>query len=228
MRNVISKDDTVGLSLSRFRLEITMSLDGYVAGPNQTLANPLGDGGEQLHDWMVGLRSWRERHGKEGGTTGPDDEIAAESMKNIGATIMGRHMFGGGEGAWPDDSWKGWWGRNPPFHTPVFVLTHYPRSALEMEGGTTYHFVTEGIEAALERARKAAGAKDVVLAGGAEIAQQYVKARLLDEMEIHVVPMLLGGGARLFDNMDGQQTAYECVRVVNAQTANHYKYRLRR
>lgn len=214
--------------MSRFRFNITMSLDGYVAGPNQSLAQPLGEGGEELHEWIVGLRSFRERHGKEGGATGSDDAILAESMANIGATIMGRHMFGGGEGPWADDAWKGWWGRNPPFHTQVFVLTHYPRNSLEMEGGTTFHFVTEGIEAALERARKAAGSKDVVLGGGAEIAQQYVKAGLIDEMEIHVVPKLLGGGARLFDNMDGRQTAYEPVRVVNSPAVTHYKYRLRR
>lgn len=163
-----------------------------------------------------------------GGTTGPDDAVAAESLQNIGATIMGRHMFGGGDGPWGGNPWKGWWGENPPFHAPVFVLTHHARNSLEMEGGTTFHFVTEGIHAALERAEKAAGGKDINLGGGADVAQQYLKAGLIDEMEIHVVPVLLGGGARLFDNADGRQTAYECVRVVSSPSASHYKYRLKR
>jgi dihydrofolate reductase len=164
-------------------------------------------------------------HGSEGGATGPDDEILAESFQNIGATIMGRHMFGGGHGPWRDDSWKGWWGDNPPYHTPVFVITHHARKPLEMEGGTTFHFVTEGIHVALDRAKKAAGGKDVHIAGGADIAQQYLKAGLIDEMEIHVVPLLLGDGARLFDNTGGRQTSFECIRVVNSPAASHYKYR---
>jgi dihydrofolate reductase len=206
---------------------ITMSLDGYVAGPRQSVSNPLGEGGDKLHTWAFAVRTFREVHGMEGGTTGPDDEIAAESVRNVGATIMGRHMFRGGEGPWGDNPWRGWWGENPPFHTPVFVITHHAREPLEMQGGTTFHFVTEGIHAALDQAKRAARGKDVNLGGGADVAQQYLKAGLIDEMELHVVPLLLGGGARLFDHMDGRQTAYECVRVVNSPSVSHYKYRLK-
>lgn len=213
--------------LSKLRFGISMSLDGYVAGPDQSLTNPLGEGGEELHKWIFGLRSWRAPHGMEGGETGPDDQIVAESRENIGATIMGRHMFGGGEGPWGDNPWKGWWEEDPPFHTEVFVLTHHARKPLEMQGGTTFYFVTEGIHAALERAREAAHGKDVALGGGADVAQQYMKAGLIDEMEIHVVPVLLGDGARLFDNMSGRQTDYECVRVVSSPSVTHYKLRLR-
>jgi dihydrofolate reductase len=211
--------------MARLRLGITMSLDGYVAGPNQSVENPLGEGGRALHEWAFAVKSFREVHGMEGGSTGPDDEVVAESLQNIGATIMGRNMFGGGQGPWGDDPWNGWWGDNPPFHTPVFVLTHHAREPLEMRGGTTFHFVTEGIEVALERAKEAAGGKDVALGGGANAAQQYLKAGLIDEMEVHVVPLFLGGGARLFDNTEGRQTGYECVRVVNSPTVGHYKYR---
>ncbi len=213
--------------MSRLRLNITMSADGYVAGPRQSVKHPLGEGGEELHMWALALRTFRQLHGMEGGETGPDDEIVAESFQNIGATIMGRHMFGGGEGPWGDNPWKGWWGENPPFHTPVFVLTHHSRDPLEMQGGTTFHFVTDGIHAAIDRARKAAKGKDISLGGGADVVQQYLKAGLIDEMEIHVVPVLLGGGARLFDNMDGRQTGYECVRVVSSPTVSHFKYRLK-
>ena len=209
------------------RLQITMSLDGYVAGPNQSLEHPLGERGEELHQWAFAARSFREMHGMEGGATGPDDDIIAETFQNIGATIMGRNMFGGGHGAWADSPpWNGWWGDNPPYHSPVFVLTHYAREPLEMQGGTTFHFVTEGIHAALDRARSAAGDKDVAIAGGADAVQQYLKADLIDEMEIHVVPLLLGSGARLFDNMGGRQTRYECIRVVSSPAATHVKYRL--
>jgi dihydrofolate reductase len=215
--------------MSKLRLNITMSLDGYVAGPEQSLAEPLGKGGEQLHEWVVATRNWRQLHKMEGGETGPNDEIAAEHFENIGASIMGRHMFGGGEGPWSTDPpWTGWWGKNPPFDHPVFVLTHHARKPLPMEGGTTFYFVTDGIHSALEQAKRAAGGKDVSLGGGANVAQQYVKAGLLDEMDIHLVPLLLGGGARLFEDTDGKQTAYECVRVVNSPSVSHYKYRLRR
>jgi dihydrofolate reductase len=215
--------------MARLRLSITMSLDGYVAGPDQSVSDPLGKGGEKLHEWAFAVRTFRQVHGMEGGKTGPNDEVAAESVQNIGATIMGRHMFGGGDGPWSTNPpWKGWWGDNPPYHTPVFVLTHHPRKPLEMEGGTTFHFVTDGIHSALEQAKTAARGKDVALGGGANVAQQYLKAGLLDEMEIHVVPLLLGGGARLFDNTDGRQTAYDCVRVVNSPSVSHYKYRLER
>jgi dihydrofolate reductase len=211
------------------RLSITMSLDGYVAGPDQSLENPLGKGGEKLHEWAFAVRSFRQIHDMEGGDTGPNDQIAAESTQNIGATIMGRNMFGGGHGPWSNNSpWNGWWGDNPPYHTPVFVLTHHARKPLAMEGGTTFHFVTEGIVSALTQAKKAAQGKDVAIAGGANVVQQYLRAGLLDEMEIHVVPLLLGGGARLFDNADGRQTAYESVRVVNSPSVSHFKYRLAR
>lgn len=202
-----------------------MSLDGYIAGPNQSVKIPLGEGGEALHDWAFAVRSFRKMHGMEGGTTGTDDEIAAESLQNIGATIMGRHMFSGGNGPWGENPWRGWWGDNPPFHTPVFVLTHHARKPLEMNGGTTFHFVTEGIQVALERAKKAAGGKDVSLGGGADVAQQYLKAGLIDEMEIHVVPLMLGDGTRLFDNMNGRQTYYKSVRLVSSPAVGHYKYR---
>ena len=164
----------------------------------------------------------------EGGATGPDDDIAAEYFQNIGATIMGRHMFGGGDGPWGDSPWNGWWGENPPFHMPVFVLTHHARDPLEMQGGTTFHFVTEGIHAALQRAKDAGRGKDITLGGGAAVAQQYLKAGLIDEMDIHVVPVLLGDGARLFDNTGGQQAGYVCIRIVNSPTVSHYKYHRRR
>ena len=213
--------------MSILKLNITMSLDGFVAGPNQGVENPLGEGGEKLHDWAFSVRTFRQRHGREGGATGPDDDIAAEYFENIGATIMGRHMFGGGDGPWGDNPWNGWWGKDPPFHIPVFVLTHHARDPLEMKGGTTFHFVTDGIEAALEQAKEAARGKDVTLGGGANVAQQYLKAGLLDEMEIHVAPVLLGDGARLFDNTEGQQAKYECIRVVNSPMVSHYKYRRR-
>jgi dihydrofolate reductase len=208
------------------RLQITMSLDGYVAGPNQSLEHPLGERGEELHQWAFAARSFREMHGMEGGDTGPDSDIIAEAFQNVGAYILGRNMFGGGPGPW-QESWRGWWGDNPPYHTPVFVLTHHAREPLEMLGGTTFHFVTEGIHAALDRAKDAAGEKDVAIAGGADIVQQYLKAGLIDEMEIHVVPPLLGSGSRLFENMDSQQSRYECIRVVSSPAVTHVKYRLR-
>ena len=210
------------------RLNITMSLDGYVAGPNQSVTHPLGEGGDQLHEWAFATRTFCAVHGMEGGATGPDDDIAAEYFQNIGATIMGRHMFGGGDGPWGDSPWNGWWGENPPFHMPVFVLTHHARDPLEMQGGTTFHFVTEGIHAALQRAKDAGRGKDITLGGGAAVAQQYLKAGLIDEMDIHVVPVLLGDGARLFDNTGGQQAGYECIRIVNSPTVSHYKYHRRR
>ena len=212
--------------MSRLRFTITMSLDGYVAGPRQSVENPLGEGGESLHEWAFAVRSLREAHGMEGGETGVDDEVAAESIQNIGATIMGRHMFGPpGGGPWGEDPWRGWWGENPPFHTPVFVLTHHPREPLVLEGGTTFHFVPDGIQAALDRAREAAGGKDVALGGGADVAQQYLKAGLVDEMLIHVVPVLLGDGARLFEHTNGQQTSYDCVRLVGSPSVSHFQYR---
>lgn len=213
--------------MSKLRLNITMSLDGYVAGPKQSVEHPLGEGGEKLHDWAFMVRTFRKRHGLEGGATGPDDDVAAEYFENIGATIMGRHMFGGGDGPWGDKPWNGWWGEDPPFHMPVFVLTNHARDPLKMQSGTMFYFVTDGIHAAAERAKAAARGKDVMLGGGANVVQQYLRAGLIDEIEIHLVPLLLGDGARLFDSTDGRQTAYECVRVVNSPTVGHYKYRLK-
>ena len=214
--------------MTKLRLNITMSLDGYVAGPNQSVRHPLGEGGEQLHEWALAVRTFRERHDMEGGATGPDDDIAKEYFQNVGATIMGRHMFGGGFGPWEDKPWNGWWGENPPFHMPVFILTHHARDSLEMQGGTTFHFVADGIHAALQRGRDAARGKDITLGGGADVAQQYLNAGLIDEMEIHIVPVLLGNGARLFDNTGGRQVGYECIRVSNSPSVSHYKYRLRK
>jgi dihydrofolate reductase len=213
--------------MARLRFSITMSVDGYVAGPNQSVENPLGEGGGGLHEWAFAVKTFRDVHGMEGGgETGPDDEVVAESLENIGATVMGRHMFGGGDGPWGDDPWNGWWGDDPPFHTQVFVVTHHTREALEMTGGTTFHFVTEGIEAALERAKHAAGGKDVALGGGADVAQQYLRAGLIDEMEVHVVPRLLGGGARLFDGLAGRYAGREPDRVIASPSVTHYRFRL--
>ena len=189
--------------MSKLRFRISLSLDGFVAGPNQSLQEPLGIGGEQLHEWVFPLEAWRRPHGMEGGEVNESTPVMEQELANIGATIMGRNMFGGGPGAWSKtEPWKGWWGRTPPFHHPVFVLTHHAREPLVMEGGTSFTFVTEGIESALERARIGAGGKDVALAGGARAAQQYLNAGLVDEMQLHLVPTLLGGGARLFEHVD--------------------------
>ena len=211
--------------MARLRFNISISLDGFVAGPNQTEENPLGEGGEQLHDWVVALEAWRNRHGREGGEVNASTDVVEESLENIGATVMGRNMFGG-EGPWGDDPWDGWWGDEPPFHMPVFIVTRHPREPVTKQGGTSYTFVTDGIESALEQAREAAGGKDVALAGGANIAQQYLQAGLIDEMELHVVPVLLGGGARLFDNLEGAKVALECTRVVEAPGVTHLTYRI--
>ena len=211
--------------MSKLRFTITMSLDGYVAGPNQTLENPLGEEGERLHDWAIPLKFFREMHGESGGETGTNDDVLRENHENLGATIMGRNMFGGGPGPWGDGSWKGWWGDNPPYHTAVFVLTHHAREPLEMDGGTTFFFVTDGIESAFRRAKEAAGGKDVLVAGGADVAQQYLAAGLVDEMELHVVPLLLGGGARLLDNV-GSDVKFEQIRSLGSPGVTHLKYRV--
>jgi dihydrofolate reductase len=210
------------------KLAISMSLDGFVAGPNQTLEEPLGEGGEQLHEWAIAVASWRESHGLEGGERNVDDEVLREHTDSIGATIMGRRMFSGGEGPWEEDpNSDAWWGDEPPFHHPVFVLTHHTREPLEKRGGTTFTFVTEGAESALELAREAAGGKDVAVGGGAEAAQQYLKAGLLDELQLHVVPVLLGGGVRLFKDLAGAPGQLERVRVVESPTGvTHLKYRV--
>lgn len=208
--------------MTRVRVEtFTLSLDGYGAGPDQTAEHPLGAGGEDLHQWLVAAHAWRRAHGKEGGTVGVDDEFAARSARNVGAWIMGRNMFGPVRGPWPDDSWKGWWGKNPPFHGPVFVLTHHARPSLEMEGGTTFHFVTAGIHEALEQARAAAGEKDVQIGGGPGTVQQYLRAGLVDELHVAIVPVLLGGGERLFEGVDLRASGYEIVQHVASEKATH-------
>jgi dihydrofolate reductase len=212
--------------VSKLRFDITMSLDGFVAGRDQSEENPLGVGGGQLHEWAFPLAVWREPHGLEGGEVNASTGVVEESLANIGATLMGRNMFGGGPGPWGDDPWTGWWGEDPPFHRPVFVLTHHAREPLELKGGTTFTFVTDGIESALEQARRAAGGKDVALAGGADVAQQYLAAGLIDEMEIHLVPVLVGDGARLLDNLGGAQLELEQVRAVEAPGVTHLKYRV--
>lgn len=207
--------------MSKLKLSITMSIDGYVAGPDQSLEQPLGAGGENLHDWLVSLKAFRESHGHEGGEVNASTPFAEGILAGAGATIMGRNMFGGGPGPW-EESWKGWWGDDPPYHHPVFVLTHHPRGPVEMDGGTTFHFVTDGIESALERARAAAGDKDVSLGGGASVAQQYLAAGLLDELVVSVVPRLLGGGARLFENLGDARL--EQVESVDAPGVTHIRY----
>jgi dihydrofolate reductase len=210
------------------KLAISVSLDGFVAGPNPTLDEPLGEGGEQLHEWGVVAASWRETHGLQGGERNVDDEVLREHFETLGATIMGRRMFSGGEGPWEDDpNSDAWWGDEPPFHHPVFVLTHHEREPVEKEGGTTFTFVTDGIESALEQAREAAGGKDVAIGGGAEVAQQYLKAGLLDELQLHVVPVLLGGGVRLFEDVAGAPGKPERAGVVESPTGvTHLKYRV--
>jgi dihydrofolate reductase len=210
--------------MGKFRMSISMSLDGYVAGPDLSEADPLGIGGEQLHEWMTQLRSWRERHGLEGGEVNASTPVAEGILGGAGATIMGRNMFWGGAGPWGDDPWKGWWGDDPPYHHPTFVLTHHAREPLELKGGTTFYFVTDGIEAALEQARAAAGDKDVTLGGGARAAQQYLAAGLLDEALVSIVPIFLGGGARLFDELGGSTPKLQQVEVIEAPGVTHIRY----
>jgi dihydrofolate reductase len=211
--------------VSRLRLRISKSLDGFVAGPHQSLKDPLGVGGERLHEWVFPLAAWRAVHGQQGGEVNESSRVVEEGQANIGATIMGRNMFGGHPGPWDAAKpWNGWWGPNPPFHHPVFVLTHHPRAPLALEGGTTFTFVTEGIESALEQARRAAGGKDVALAGGAKAAQQYLAAGLVDEMEIHQVPILLGGGERLLEGLGDDLHGLELVRTVAAPNVTHLKF----
>ncbi len=210
--------------MSKLRFEIAISADGYVAGPNQSEEHPLGEGGMQLHEWVVKLDAWQQAHGRSGGEANASSEVVEEAMENVGAVIMGRNMFGGGPGPW-DDSWRGWWGEDPPFHVPTFVLTHHEREPLEMEGGTTFHFVTDGIESALTQAREAAGGKDVRLGGGAEAAQQYLAAGLIDELQLNVVPVLLGAGERLFENV-GADLELEQTRVLHTPEVTHIRYRV--
>jgi dihydrofolate reductase len=213
--------------MTRVRAGISMSLDGYVAGPDQSPEHPLGVGGTALHEWAYGLRTFHRMHGRdEEGETGIDDDVLAASFEGLGATVMGRNMFGGGPGPWTQDTpWTGWWGEDPPFHTAVFVLTHHPREPLEMAGGTTFHFVTDGIESALERAVAAAAGRDVKVAGGAEAIRQYLAAGLVDDLEVHVAPVLLGSGARLFDLAPGWQGRYAAERLVASPAAAHFRFR---
>lgn len=214
--------------MSKLRCRIAMSLDGFVAGPNQSLENPLGEGGLSLHAWAFPTQFFRSLHGDgAGGETGVNDDVLRQSFENVGATIMGRNMFGPVRGPWGSDSWDGWWGDTPPFHHTVFVLTHHARAPLPMLGGTTFHFVTDGIESALAQARKVAAGKDVTLGGGASTVQQYLDAGLLDELEVHVVPVLLGHGERLFDRLDPRKTKLEPLRTLEGRGVTHIKYRTR-
>lgn len=210
--------------MSRLRLTISMSLDGFVAGPDQSVDNPLGVGGTKLHEWVLPLKAWRSAHGMEGGEVNASSKVVEESTANIGATIMGRNMFGGHPGPWDASKpWNGWWGDEPPFHHPVFVLTHHARQPLKL-GETTFHFVTQGIETALDQARRAAGGKDVTLAGGAKACQQYLRAGLVDEMEINLAPTLLGGGERLFEGVGDDLHGLALVRTVAAPKVTHLKF----
>ena len=211
--------------MSKLRFRISMSLDGFVAGPDQSVSNPLGIGGMRLHEWAFPLAQWRAMHGLEGGEINESSPVVEESLANIGATVMGRNMFGGHPGPWDAAKpWNGWWGDNPPFHHPVFVLTHHARAPLELEGGTTFAFVTGGIEAALEQARRAAAGKDVSLAGGANAAKQFLVTGLVDEMQINLVPTLLGSGERLFEGVGDDLHGLELVQTVAAPKVTHLKF----
>ena len=214
--------------MPKLMLEVSTSLDGFVAGPNPTLEHPLGEGGERLHEWALRLASWRASHGLPGGESdATDDRIVAESLAATGAVVMGRRMFSGGAGAWEDDPRAdGWWGDDPPFHVPVFILTHHAREPVSKRGGTTFTFITDGIEAALEQARAAAGDKDVLLAGGASVAQQYLQAGLLDELQIHIAPVLLGDGTHLFEQLGVEPIELEATRVVSSPAVTHLRFRV--
>lgn len=199
----------------------TISLDGFGAGARQSLENPLGVGGKALHEWAFATRTFRRMFGQEGGSTGVDEDFAARGFENVGAWILGRNMFGPIRGPWPDEGWKGWWGPNPPYHVPVFVLTHHPRDSIVMEGGTTFHFVTDGIPAALERAKSAANGKDVRIGGGVATIQQFLRARLIDDLHLVISPVLLGSGERLFAELDALELGYRCVEHVASEKATH-------
>jgi dihydrofolate reductase len=208
-------------------LDISTSLDGFVAGPNPGLELPLGQGGERLHEWAVALAAWREPHGLSGGEINASSEVVREGLARTGAVVMGRRMFSGGEGPWEDDpNADGWWGDNPPFHVPVFVLTHHAREPVTKQGGTTFTFVTDGIASAVEQARTAADDKDVSVAGGADVAQQVLSAGLLDEMQIHLVPVLLGGGTRLLQHLDEVDFQLEQTRVIDSPGVTHLRFKI--
>jgi dihydrofolate reductase len=221
----ISIIDPTGGVMARLICNISMSLDGFVAGPNPSLEDPLGEGGEQLHEWVIATQAWREQHGRSGGEANVDSEMTEESVQITGATVMGRRMFSGGAGGWEDDPRAdGWWGDDPPFHHPVFILTHHAREPVTMQRGTTFTFVTDGIESALEQARAAAGGKDVAVAGGANAVQQYLAAGLLDELQIHLVPVFLHDGVRLLDHLGNAQV--ELDRVIESPAVTHLRYRV--
>ena len=209
--------------MGKVTCQISMSLDGFVAGPNQSLENPLGEGGMRLHDWVFATSSWRRQHGHGGGEDSADSEVIDEVVQGVGAYIMGRNMFGGGSGSW-NEEWKGWWGDEPPYHTPVFVLTHHPRQPLRMLGGTTFTFVTDGIKSALEQAEAAAGDQDVAIAGGASTIRQYLAAGSLDELYLHIVPVILGVGERLLEDVG--DPVLEPFKVVASPAVTHIKYRI--
>jgi len=209
--------------MSRVTCQISISLDGYVAGPNQSVEHPIGEGGMRLHEWAFQTAGWREAHGMTGGERNVDHDVAATMMDGIGAFVMGRKMFGGGDGAW-DESWRGWWGEDPPYHAPVYVLTHHPREPLEMQGGTTFHFVTDGLASALEQARAAAGEQDVSIAGGASTVNQALAAGALDELYLHVAPILLHAGERLFEGVGDLEL--EPAEVVASPAVTHVRYRI--
>jgi dihydrofolate reductase len=212
--------------MAKTKVHITSSLDGFVAGPNQSEEEPLGEGGEELHEWMIKLKAWRESHGMEGGDENASSEFVADLEKEFGAVIMGRNMFGPiGGGPWKDDSWKGWWGDNPPYHSPVYVLTHHEREPVEMQGGTTFYFVTDGIESAHAKAQEAAGDQDVLVTGGASAVNQFLAAGLIDEITINVVPQLLGSGESLLEGV-GPDIKLEQLRAVEAPGVAHLSYRV--
>ncbi len=209
--------------MGKVTCQISISLDGFVAGPNQSLENPIGEGGMRLHNWVFATASWRRQQGEEGGLDGVDSEVADEVVRGIGAYIMGRKMFGGGSGPW-DEEWKGWWGDEPPYHTQVFVLTHHPRRPLSMKGGTTFQFVTDGMASALKQARAAAGDQDVAIAGGASTVRQYLAAGALDELYLHIVPVIVGAGERLLEDVG--DPVLEPIKVAASPAVTHIKYRI--
>jgi dihydrofolate reductase len=202
---------------------LSMSVDGFSAGPDQREDQPLGAGGEALHEWVFATRTWRARTGEGGGSTGVDDDFLIQGDAGVGATVMGRNMFGPVRGEWPDESWRGWWGEEPPYHHDVFVLTHHAREPIPMAGGTTFHFVTDGIESALDQAFSSAGGLDVRLGGGASTVQQYLRAGLVDELHVAIAPVVLGGGTRLFDDDGGLPVGYEVAELIAAPTVAHVR-----
>jgi dihydrofolate reductase len=211
-----------GTGMPKLRVEsFSISVDGYAAGPNQDINNPLGVGGTALHEWAFPTRTFQKMFGADGGTTGADDDFAVRGFDNVGAWIMGRNMFGPLRGPWPDESWRGWWGNDPPYHTPVFVLTSHPRAAITMEGGTTFHFVTDGIHAALRHATEAANGRDIRIGGGPATVRQYLRAGLIDEMHIAISPALLGSGEPLFSGIDVAQLGYKCIEHTATPNATH-------